>query len=53
MEDGKNFNVKERFAFQQVQPDTKVILFDDLVKDFERIFPAITSNLTVEKKTEG
>jgi hypothetical protein len=52
MEDGKNFRPNERFAFQQVEPDTKIILFDDLIKDFvfERIFPAVTSGLSVEKK---
>lgn len=54
MEDGKSFRPNERFAFQQVLPDTKIILFDDAHKhfDFERIFPAITSSLSVEKKNK-
>lgn len=53
-EDGKNFKANERFAFQQVNPDTKIILLDDAHKhfDFERIFPAITSGLTIEKKNK-
>ena len=54
MEDGKSFKPNERFAFQQVLPDTKIILFDDAHKhfDFERIFAGITSSLSVEKKNK-
>jgi hypothetical protein len=53
-EDGKNFKTSERFAFQQVNPDSKIILLDDTHKyfEFERIFPAITSGLTIEKKNK-
>lgn len=50
--DGKNFNFKSQFAFQQVGLDTEMIVFEDvnLGFDFEKLFSVITEGLSVEKK---
>ena len=49
--DGKNFEF-ERFAFQQVDQDTKIIDFNDVKAnfEFEKLFSIVTDELTVEKK---
>lgn len=50
--DGKNFDFGDRFAFQGVELDTALIIFND-VKDnfpFERLFSAITEGVSFEKK---
>jgi len=49
--DGKNFKF-DRFAFQQVDLDTKILDFNDVNKnfDFEKLFSIVTDNLDVEKK---
>jgi len=51
-ENGKGFKPNERFAFQQVSPDASILLIDDAHKhfEFEKLFSAITSGLSVEKK---
>ncbi len=51
-EDGKNFSWSSRFLFQQVEPDTKILLIDDVGNNFkiEKLFPAISEGITVEKK---
>lgn len=50
--DGKNFNFRSQFAFQQVGLDTEMIVFEDvnLGFDFEKLFSVITEGLSVEKK---
>lgn len=50
--DGKNFNFKSQFAFQQVGLDTELIVFEDVTQafDFERLFSVITEGISVEKK---
>ncbi len=49
--DGKNFKF-DRFSFQQIELDTKVIDFNDVNKnfDFEKLFSIVTDELVVEKK---
>lgn len=50
--DGKNFNFKRSFAFQRVDIDTKLLVFEDVLLsfDFERLFSVITDGITVERK---
>ncbi len=49
--DGKNFKF-DRFCFQMVDLDTKVMDFNDVTKnfDFEKLFSIVTDELNVEKK---
>jgi len=51
-EDGKSFSTKNNFALQQVGPDTKLLVFDDVKKgfDLEGLFPIISEGMQVEKK---
>lgn len=50
--DGKNVKTDSQFVFQQVDLDTFSVVVDDARKDFdfESLFNAISSDLTVEKK---
>jgi len=52
--DGKQFNFEKSFAYQTVQIDTQVLVFDDVKKnfEFERIFSLITEGITLEKKNK-
>tara|TARA_R110002020_G_C16297059_1_gene772871 strand:- start:1 stop:2427 length:2427 start_codon:yes stop_codon:yes gene_type:complete len=52
--DGKAFNFEKSFNYQTVSPDTQIIVFDDVKKDFpfERLFSVITESLTIEKKNK-
>ncbi|WP_462247806.1 BT4734/BF3469 family protein [Ekhidna sp.] len=49
--DGKNFRFRE-FAFQSVRQNTNVLVFDDVTLrfNFERLYSAITSDMSVEMK---
>lgn len=51
-EDGKNFDASRSFAFQQVNPDTKILVLDDLKQnfDFEKVFPFISEGIQIERK---
>lgn len=53
--DGKAFNFNERFAFQQVGPETEVVAFEDVRKnfDFELLFSKLSDDWTIEKKNMG
>lgn len=53
--DGKNFDPKERFAYQTVEPDSQVLCFDDVKKNFnfENLFSVITTGITLEYKSMG
>ncbi len=53
--DGKLFNIKEKFAFQTVTPETQIIAFDDIKKNFpfESLFSVITQGITLEYKNVG
>jgi hypothetical protein len=49
---GKGFDPSKQFAYQTVNPDTQVLLFDDIDKNFkfENLFSLITEGLIIEKK---
>jgi len=49
---GKGFDPSKQFAYQTVNPDTQVLLFDDIDKNFkfENLFSLITEGLVIEKK---
>lgn len=53
--DGKNFDPKERFAYQTVEPDAQILCFDDVKKNFnfENLFSVITTGITLEYKSMG
>ena len=50
--DGKLFDNSKSFIFQTVDPDSQILLFDDVKKgfDFESLFSVITEGITIEKK---
>ncbi len=52
--DGKTFSFDKNFLYQRIAPDTKLIFFDDVKKnfDFERLFSVITEGIGVEKKAK-
>jgi hypothetical protein len=52
--DGKNFKFSKSFAFQQVDLDTKLLVFEDvkMLFNFEQLFSVITEGITVEKKNK-
>lgn len=52
--DGKNFTFTERFTFQEVYLDTKILEFNDVTRkfDFERLFSVTTDDMTIENKKE-
>lgn len=51
-EDGKQFDLRSRFAFSQVDVDTNIMFIDDVHArfDFERLFSVLTEGFTVERK---
>jgi len=53
--DGKNFNFDKAFMFQSVDPDTQLIVFDDIRKkfSFEKLFSILTDGITIEKKNRN
>lgn len=53
--DGRNFNFDKSFAFQSVKPETEIMFFDDVKKNFgfERLFSIIAEGLTIEKKNKS
>lgn len=52
--DGKQFDSKKSFAYQTVSLDTKILVFDDVKKnfDFEDKFSLVTEGLTLERKNK-
>lgn len=50
--EGKTFNFDKNFVYQRVEPDTKILSFQDVNKnfDFERLFSILTDGIDVEKK---
>jgi hypothetical protein len=52
--DGKQFDSKKSFAYQTVSIDTKILVFDDVKKnfDFEDKFSLVTEGLTLERKNK-
>jgi hypothetical protein len=52
--DGKQFDNKKSFAYQTVSLDTRVLVFDDVKKnfDFESNFSLVTEGITIERKNK-
>lgn len=52
--DGKQFDSKKSFAYQTVSLDTKILVFDDVKKnfDFEDKFSIVSEGLTLERKNK-
>lgn len=52
--DGKRFSFDKSFPYQTVKPDTQVLLFDDIRRnfDFESLFSVITNGIEIEKKNK-
>lgn len=50
--DGKTFDFKKSFPYQNVSTDCQVLVFDDVKKnfDFENLFSIITEGITIEYK---
>ncbi len=53
--DGKDYNPRDRFRFQNVGLDTRVVAFDDVREDFdfEDLFSVITNYMKIEEKNKG
>jgi hypothetical protein len=54
-EDGKSFNVRDKFALAQVNYNTRILVIDDIPDnfDFNRLFPLITERAVVERKYQN
>lgn len=52
--DGKQFDFNKNFAYQTLNADTQVLIFDDVERsfNFERLFSIITEGITIEKKNK-
>lgn len=52
--DGKKYDGKSQFANQTINIDTKILVFDDIKKnwDFESQFSIVTEGITIEKKNK-
>lgn len=54
IEDGRRFDGNNRFAYQKVNIDSQVIIYDDISYKFpfDKLFHSITDGLEVEKKNK-
>lgn len=52
--DGKTFDDKKSFAYQTLSAETQVLVFDDVVKNFnfEHKFSLVTEGMTLERKNK-
>ena len=52
--DGKTFDDKKSFAYQTLSSETQVLVFDDVVKNFnfEHKFSLVTEGMTLERKNK-
>lgn len=52
--DGKSFDEKKSFPYQTVNPETQILVFDDVKKnfDFESKFSLVTEGMTLERKNK-
>jgi len=52
--DGKTFDDKKSFPYQTVSPETDILVFDDVKKnwDFESKFSLVTEGMTLERKNK-
>ena len=50
--DGKSYKHDDKFKFQTIRPDTQVVIFDDVLKNFnlELLFSTITNGMQIEYK---
>ena len=48
--DGKDFDKKDKFKFQNVSDDTQVVNIDDYEGDIKELFTKVTGHFEVEKK---
>jgi hypothetical protein len=50
--DGKKYNPKNQFAFERVTPDTQLLVFEDVQRnfDFEDLFSVVTEGMTINRK---
>lgn len=55
IEDGKNLKFNNQFIFSKIKPGSRLLVLDDARRgfDFEKLFSAITGQLTVERKYEN
>jgi hypothetical protein len=53
--DGKSFDTTKSFTFSRVNPDTDVIMIDDIEKkyDMEKLFSLVTEGVPIEKKYQN
>jgi hypothetical protein len=54
-QDGKYFTSSDRFVFSHVSYGTRILIIDDVPKnfEFEKIFPLITEKAVIERKYEN
>lgn len=52
--DGKTFDDKKSFPYQTVSPETQILVFDDVLKNFnfENKFSLVTEGMTLERKNK-
>lgn len=52
--DGKTFDDKKSFPYQTVSSDTQILVFDDVIKNFnfENKFSLVTEGMTLERKNK-
>lgn len=52
--DGKSFDDRKSFPYQTVTPETQILVFDDVKKnfDFENKFSLVTEGMTLERKNK-
>ena len=52
--DGKSFDDKKSFAYQTLNSETQVLVFDDVIKNFnfEHKFSLVTEGMTIERKNK-
>lgn len=48
--DGKDFDKKDKFKFQNVADDTQIIIIDDYENDIKELFTKITGSFGIERK---
>jgi hypothetical protein len=55
MIDGKTVDFNKSFVYQTVSPDSQILVFDDVKKNFrfESLFSVITEGITIEKKNQN
>lgn len=54
IEDGRTFNFRSQFRYQNISLNTDIFLLDDVAKrfDFEKLFSVVTEDFQIEKKNK-